>query len=342
MLRSHPTRRSLLLAMLVLSIVGAVAATASATAPGANGSITFRRYLNTEQSWGAVFTIGADGSGEKQITTPENGAVDDQPTWAPDGSLIAFTRCAENAPCHVWVVAPDGGGLAPVGPLCAAGANEKTCPDDADASFSPDSRRVVFTQATGGVHADAYTEEWIEHSAIAVMNLDGSGRRVIYQGAPYSGDLIYPVFSPNGKQIVFERLASSFTLRSGQRAVFTIRADGSHLKRLTPWEESSGDNPDWSPDGKWIVFHTHVDEDGKQAQIFVIHPDGTGRRQVTHFSQGTLVGSSSFAPDGKSLVISKGVANGNLHVFTIGLDGRHLKKVTHSPMWDSAPSWGTS
>ena len=46
----HPTRKSLLLAMLALSIAGTVAATASATAPGAKGSITFRRYLNTDQT----------------------------------------------------------------------------------------------------------------------------------------------------------------------------------------------------------------------------------------------------------------------------------------------------
>jgi TolB protein len=337
--RSH--RRWPIAGSLVLMLIGVLASSADATPPGANGTIAFRRYFDANQSSGAVFTIGADGRGERQITTPPDGGLDDQPDWAPDGSLITFTRCpGEGLLCHLFVVAPDGTGLAPLGPLCPAGANEQACPDDAHASFSPDSQQLAFTQATGRVKKDAYTEGWIEHSAIALMNRDGSGRHVIYQGAPFSGDLNYPVFSPDGKQLVFERVSSSFTLRSGQRAVFTIRLDGSHVRRLTPWEERDGDNPDWSPDGKWIVFRSHVDDVNKQSQISVIHPDGSGRRQVTHFTKGTNVLSSTFSPDGKSLVISKGTAKGDPHLFTLRLRDGRLQRVTHSTLWDSAPDWG--
>jgi Tol biopolymer transport system component len=317
-----------------MALAGAFASGAGAEQSASNGSIVFRRYLDADQTTGAVFTITADGQGERQITTPPAGTVDDQPEWSPDGSLIAFTRCAQGAPCHVFTVAPDGTGLTLV---CPAGT---TCPDDEFASFSVDSQRLVFVQSTGRERGDAYTEKWIEHSAIAVMKRDGSDRRVIFQGPPFSGDLLYPIFSPGGKQIVFERVASAFTRRSGQRAVFVVRADGSHLRRLTPWEEGDGDNPDWSPDGKWIVFHSHVDEDDKKSQIFLIHPDGSGRRQVTHFPKGTRIGSSSFSPDGTSLVISKGPADGNLQVFTIRLDGTKLRRVTQSATWDSAPAWG--
>src|SRR6185436_7892695 len=78
----------------------------------------------------AAFAVNADGANAKQVTRPPTGIVDDQPEWAPDGRLIAFTRCAPSALCHVWVTAPDGTDLAPVGPLCPEGANEQTCPDD--------------------------------------------------------------------------------------------------------------------------------------------------------------------------------------------------------------------
>jgi TolB protein len=323
-----------------LVLVSALVATASATAPGANGSIAFRRYFDADHTSGAVFTISADGKAERQITSPPASALDDQPDWAPDGSLITFTRCSPDTRCHLFTVAPDGSGLAPVGALC--GANEQACPDDAHGSFSPDSQKLAFIQASGGVRSDAYTEEWIQHSALTLMNRDGSGRRVIYQGASYSGDLDYPFFSPDGKHIVFERVASSFTLRSGQRAVFVIGTDGKQLRRLTPWEESAGDGPDWSPDGKWIAFRSHVDDDDKQSQIFIIHPDGSGRRQLTHFAAGTAqIASSTFSPDGKYLVISKGVRDGNLRVFTLRLRDGRLQRVTHSTLWDSAPDWGT-
>ena len=334
-------KRAALVALLALVGVGSAVATAEATAPGSNGAIAFRRYFDTSQESGAVFTIGADGKGERQVTTPPSGGLDDQPDWAPDGSLISFTRCMPDVACHVYVVAPDGTGLAPVGPPCPAGADVQTCPDDANASFSPDSKQIAFTQSKGRERKDASTEGWIEHSAIAVVNRDGSGRRVIYQAAPFSGDLVFPVFSPDGKQLVFERISSGFTRRAGQRAVFTIGIDGSHVRRITPWAESDGDNPDWSPDGKWIVFRSHADDaDTKQSQIFLIHPDGSGRKQVTHFTGGTHVLSSTFSPDGKSLVISKGTASGNPRVFTLRLRDGRIERVTRSALWDSAPDWG--
>lgn len=338
---SKTLRTRLLFAIaLALSAVAIVVATASATAPGNNGAIAFRRYFDAQHSWGAVFTIAADGKGTRQITHPARGIVDDQPDWAPDGGLIAFSRCC--APLgHVFVVAPNGSGLAPVGPLCPSGADETTCPDDENASFSPDSKQLAFTQSTGLVKSDPVVENIIEHSAIAIMNRDGSGRRVIYQGAPYSADLNYPVFSPDGKQLVFERTNSGFSAPAGKKAVFVVGIDGSNPRRLTPWKENDGDNPDWSPNGKWILFRSHdVDDPRVQSQIFLIHPDGSGRRQVTRFSKGTHVLSSSFSPDGKSIVFSKGPDGGNIDVFTMRLDGSHVQRVTRSKLWDSAPDWG--
>jgi Tol biopolymer transport system component len=334
------THISLAALALVTLVSAVVVATATATSPGKKGSIAFRRYFNDDQSWGAVFTIGADGKGVRQVTHPQRSTVDDQPDWAPNGSALVFTRCAPNALCHIWVVKPDGTGLAPAGALCAAGAHEGSCPDDSNASFSPDSKQLSFTQASGNVKDDPVVDNIIEHSAITVMNIDGSDRHVVYQGAAYSADLVYPMFSPNGKQILFERVNSGFSKPAGKRAVFVVNADGSDAMRLTPWAENSGDNPDWSPDGKWILFHSHVDE--RNGQYFLIHPDGTGRRQLTHFPAATQVRSASFSPDGTAIVFSKGPENENPHVYTMRLDGSHIQRVTKSALWDSAPDWGSA
>jgi TolB protein len=332
-------RRSILATAAALGIFGVIVATAGATAPGTNGKLTFRRYFDPQQSWGAVFTINPDGTGARQITHPQRGVVDDQPAWSPDGKQIAFTRCPPGTACHVYLVAPDGTGLSPVGELCPAGATPETCPDDAHASFSPDSKQLAFVQATGTERTDSHGEGWIEHSALTLVNRDGNGRHVIYQGAAFRGDLDYPVFSPDGKHLVFERVSSGFSKLAGKRAVYLVGIDGSNPHRLTPWSEKDGDNPDWSPDGRWILFRSFVD-DPHQSQIFLIHPDGTGRRQVTHFSKGTHVTSSAFAPDGKSLVFGKGPEGGNIDVFTMRIDGSHVQRVTRSKLWDSAPEWG--
>jgi TolB protein len=339
--RGLPRRVFALAAIAVVVAVAVAAATASATPPGKNGRIAFRRFFDADQSWGAVFAVSADGKQMRRVTSPPQGVLDDQPEWAPDGSAIAFTRCPP-APglCHAFVVAPDGTNLAPIGALCAAGATEETCPNDSSPSFSRDSKQIVLIQSTGPIKPDANGESWIQYQAIALANRDGSGRRVIYQSEPFMFGLDFPVFSPDGRRIVFERMNSGFSPHAGQRAVYVVGADGWSPRRLTPWAENAGDNPDWSPDGKWILFHTYVDDARHQAQIFLIHPDGKGRKQLTHFPAGTHVASSTFSPDGKWVAISKGPEGGNIDVYVMRIDGTHLRRITHSPLWESAPDWG--
>lgn len=332
------TTLALLAGALLAVAVGVTEATA--TAPGTNGQITYRTYFDLQHSRGAIFTMGADGSGKKQISRAPKNAVDDQPAWAPDGSLVAFTRCKPDLPCHVYAVRPDGSGARQLGKTCAASARETTCPDDVDASFSPNSRRIVFTQSTGVVRRDSHGDTWIQHSAVMSMDRSGGNRRLIFQGKPWSGDLHYATFSPDGKHVVFEWDHSGFASPPNEKAVFVVDIDGKHLRRVTQWPENSGDGPDWSPDGQWILFHSHEGDGGPQSQYFLIHPDGTGRQQITQFPNGTHVASASFAPDGKSIVFAKGPEGGNVDVYTMSLDGTNEQRLTQSLLWESAPSWG--
>src|SRR5438477_945145 len=97
--------------LLVLASLAALAAAASAshaTAPGKNGRVAFRRWLDRDQTWGAIFTIDADGTGERQITHPSRGTRDEQPDWSPDGSLLVFTRSLPGQPYALYTVRPDG------------------------------------------------------------------------------------------------------------------------------------------------------------------------------------------------------------------------------------------
>jgi TolB protein len=332
-------RRHLAVVLVLLVLAGVVTGVALATFPGTNGRVAYRRYFNDAHTKSALFTSMSDGSGETRITHAPSRTFDDQPDWSPDGAIIAFTRCGVDAPCAVYTVHADGSGLKRLSPACRSGPPK--CEDDANISFLPDGKHVVFTRASGG---ERHWPDWdqIHHSDLLVSDLNGQHRHKILGSKPYAGDYDFAAFSPDGKRFVYERANSPLSKPSLRSALFVANAGGSGDHRITPWNLDAGDNPDWSPDGKWIVFRTHVRND-QNSQIDIIHPDGTGLQQLTHFAPTANVRSACFSPDGKQIVLgtdnSKG---GNPDVYVMNLDGSGLHAITHNAQWDSAADWGTA
>lgn len=324
-------------AVLVL-LAGLVCAAALATAPGKNGRIAFRRYFDPGQTKGAIFTINADGSDERRVTHPPLGSVDDQPDWSPDGSLLVFARCATDFGCAIYTVRPDGGALKRLSPPCPAGA--QNCEDDNNVAFTPDGKHVSFTRAWGGVK-DVLGGDQIKHSDIVVMDLAGHDRRTLLASAAYRADLNFAAFAPDGKRFVYEHSNSPLATPPGRRALFVATSAGKGDHRITPWSLNAGDNPDWSPDGNWIVFRSHVDDDGS-SNIFVVRPDGSGLRQLTHLKQGANLRSACFSPDGQSIVFATDGQGGNPDVYVMLADGTGMHPITRSTLWDSAADWGTA
>ena len=323
---------------------GAGDAAAKATAPPAStsgipsgemGSIVFRRWTDTAQAQGAIFTIAPDGTGERRLTRPTASSSDDYPDFAADGSLIAFQRCNEShRACRIFTMRPDGTEMRAVGG-CRGASSGSRCSSMSYPAIAANGR-IAFVRAVG-----RFSEEGYERQGISTMRANGSGfRRVTMPRAGAARD-DEPQWSPDGRRIVFVRDNLSAEPANG-KAIFIVNADGSRLRRLTPWDLRAGDGPNWSPDGKRILFRSNESEHFTNSNLFTVGVDGSGLEQVTRVEPTTRLYSSGFSPDGTSITFGMQGTEGAADVFTMRLDGTNPTPVTRTPLGDSAPDWGAT
>jgi Tol biopolymer transport system component len=152
-------------------------------------------------------------------------------------------------------------------------------------------------------------------------------------------------------------------------AVFTVRPDGSGLRRVSPWQDgprsgvlsrsgrriafatdrgvvisdATGANRrrvssanavgvTWSPDDRRVAF-TDLDDDHR---IRIAGVDGRGRRNVS--TQNVIAKEVAWSPDGSTLAFV-GIEDGAYEIYRIGADGEGLRKLTQTRGGASRPAW---
>jgi dipeptidyl aminopeptidase/acylaminoacyl peptidase len=123
-----------------------------------------------------------------------------------------------------------------------------------------------------------------------------------------------PVFSPDGRRIVFTR---SYNNNCCFHSLWLMNADGSRQRQLV----SYGDQAAWAPDSRRIAFTTSRASRGNSQPLVIANVDG-GRRVVV---RGTNY-KPAWSPDGRWIAVSREKGD-RTDVAIVRSDGRGLRTI---------------
>jgi Tol biopolymer transport system component len=313
-----------------------------------NGQIVFRRWFDPDHTKGALFTMNPDGSHISQITHPPKGWRDDAPAWSPDGERIAFHRQRiDESTSRIMLLNPQTGKTREVThPVPQEGKQcSSQCLAGLDPAFSPDGDSLSFHRI---IRPD---KPCCEIEGIWIIGTDGSDPHQVTNVDPKLPAVFADwgsAFSPDGERLVFDRLR-----KADERHAIFVQPQGSpeDARRITPWKMNCQDHPEFSPDGKVVLFRCLPEGEEGPSNLYWVHPDGTGLHALTHAPAAKQYGGPGFSPsfhkgEGWITVGRAGSygKEGNADVFRILIDnGEVVRKVnlTKTEKWDSAPAWGT-
>lgn len=178
------------------------------------------------------------------------------------------------------------------------------------AAVSPDGRHLAMILSKSG------------NPHVYVSDLAGGNLHQLTTG---KGVYACPCWSPDSRTLCF------VSDRGGTAALYTIPADGGAPARLPTIGVGRPTEPDWSPDGKYIVFTSQ----SRDFSICLVPVNGERRGQATVLVAGQ---DPAWAPNSRAVIFTREV--NHRHVLSLlDVPSKQVKDIARISGSASQPSW---
>jgi TolB protein len=231
--------------------------------------------MNDGDSTKNIYVIDSDGENMRRVTNDPS--LTQSPTWAPDGSKVAYVSYKTGLP-RIYELELASGRERMLEAVRGAG-------DYQTPAYHPDGRTLAFAVLGSDMRSGIFTYDLERSCCLAYLS-----------GGPWYD--LGPTYSPDGRWMAFN------TLRFGDPVpqVMLMPAEGGNAETLSPYEYGNGGyftSPDWSPIGDLVAFHGRIERGRYHILVASLADNGRVLRQLT--AEGNNE-DPSWAPDGRHLV----------------------------------------
>ena len=191
--------------------------------------------------------------------------------------------------------------------------------DDRRPSWHPNGRKIIFESNETGKN-ELY-ELTIENKEIKKINSKG-----------INGEPTFARYSPNGEKIAFS------LKESDQKSNIAIIDKEGNLDFITTYNFRSY-YPNWSSDGKLLLFFSRHQTNNEDDEIYKINVDGSDIERLTNWPKHNFC--PSWSNDTKKIAYVTSMENIRPEIYVMDSNGENQVRITYNDDGDTLPNWSS-